>query len=106
MYDMKNLRRIAQLDKLAPEAFEAFRSLDDVAFQEGAIPRKYKELMAIAVAQNTGCAYCLEIHARLARKNGASEEEIGEAVMVGVAMAAGAAVTHGAHALKDRKGTE
>ncbi|MEW6728507.1 MAG: carboxymuconolactone decarboxylase family protein [Pseudomonadota bacterium] len=103
MYDMKHLRRLAQLDHLAPESFAAFKALDDVAFKDGAIPRKYKELMAIVAAQITQCPYCLEVHARLARRHGATEEEIGEAVMVAVAMAAGAAVTHGAHVLSEPK---
>ncbi|MDM7322626.1 MAG: carboxymuconolactone decarboxylase family protein [Gammaproteobacteria bacterium] len=103
MYDMKHLRRLAQLDHLAPESFAAFKVPDDVAFKDGAIPRKYKELMAIVAAQLTQCPYCLKVHARLARRHGATEEEIGEAVMVAVAMAAGAAITHGAHVLSEPK---
>lgn len=100
MYDMSHLRKLAQLKHLAPEANAGFQALDNVAFQDGAIPRKYKELMAIACAQLTQCPYCLEIHAKLARKHGATNEEIAEAAMVAVAMAAGAAYTHAAHVLE------
>lgn len=102
MYDIKHLRLLGQLDQLAPEAFGAFEAVDDVAFRDGSIPRsKYKELMAIVAAQMTPCPYCLEVHAHLTRKHGATEQEIGEAVMLAAAMAAGAAVTHGLHVLKD-----
>jgi AhpD family alkylhydroperoxidase len=68
---------------------------------EGAIPRKYKELMALAVAFTTQCPYCIEIHAKKARDTGASEQEIAEAVVVAAALRAGAAITHGTHAMKD-----
>jgi len=61
---------------------------------------KYKELMAIAVAFTTQCPYCIEIHSGRAREAGASENEIAEAVVVAAALRAGAAITHGTHAMK------
>jgi len=39
-------------------------AFDEAALAEGAIPRKYKELMALAVAFTTQCPYCIEIHAK------------------------------------------
>ena len=42
----------------------AFQAYDKAALANGAIPKKYKELMAIAVALTTQCAYCLELHRR------------------------------------------
>ena len=50
MYDMKNLTKLKKLGELAPEAFKGFMTFDDAAFRGGAIPLKYKELMAVAVA--------------------------------------------------------
>jgi AhpD family alkylhydroperoxidase len=66
----------------------------------GAIPVKYKELMALAVALTTQCPYCIEIHSKQARGAGASDQEISEAVVVAAALRAGAAITHGTHAIK------
>ena len=66
----------------------------------GAIPVKYKELLALAVAFTTQCPYCIEIHAGRAREAGASNEEISETVVIAAALRAGAAITHGTHALK------
>ncbi len=53
MYDSKNLGRLPALKALAPEAMAGFEALDRAALAEGAIPRKYKELMALAVALTT-----------------------------------------------------
>jgi len=101
MYDMKNLKRLKKLEASAPEAIKAFLAFDKAAMAAGAIPVKYKELMALAVAFTTQCPYCIEIHAGKAREAGASDQEISEVVAVSAALRAGAAITHGTHALKD-----
>ena len=101
MYDMANVKRMGMLATHAPEAMNAFTAFDRAALADGAIPVKYKELMALAVAFTTQCPYCIELHATKARKNGASQSEIAESVLVAAALRAGAAVTHGTHALKD-----
>lgn len=100
MYDMKNLQKMETLRELAPEAFKAWAALDAAAVKDGAIPAKYKELMAVAVALTTQCPYCIEIHARNARQAGATEQELAETTLVAASLRAGAAMTHGTHALK------
>jgi AhpD family alkylhydroperoxidase len=101
MYDMKNMQKLHALETTAPEAWKAFAAFDKAALADGVIPKKYKELMALAVALTTQCPYCLEIHRQQAVKAGASEEELSEATFVAAALRAGAAVTHGTHLLKD-----
>jgi AhpD family alkylhydroperoxidase len=100
MYDMKNLAKLKLLDANATEGMKAFWAFDKAAMAAGAIPVKYKELMALSVAFTTQCPYCIELHAGRAREAGASAQEISEAVVVTAALRAGAAVTHGAHAMK------
>lgn len=99
MIEMKNLQKLPALKALAPGAAEAFWAFDRAALAGGAIPVKYKELMAVAIALTTQCAYCIEIHGEQARKAGASAEELAETVLVAAALRAGAAVTHGSHVL-------
>ena len=99
MYSMDNLKKLPKLNEHAPEAGKAFWAFDKAAMAEGAIPKKYKELMALAVALTTQCPYCLEIHKQAALKAGATEAEIAETVLVAAALRAGAAVTHGSHLL-------
>ncbi len=100
MYDMKNLAKLKTLDTDAPEGMKAFWAFDKAAMADGAIPTKYKELMAVAVALTTQCPYCIEIHSGKARAAGASEQELAEVVLVAAALRAGAAVTHGTHVLR------
>ena len=100
MYDMKNLKKFDRMRELAPEAFKAFIAFDAAAFRDGAIPEKYKELMAVAVALTTQCPYCIEIHAKKARTAGASEAELAEATLVAAALRAGSSMTHGTHTLE------
>jgi AhpD family alkylhydroperoxidase len=80
---------------------KAFWAFDKAALAAGAIPAKYKELMAVAVALTTQCPYCIEIHGNRAREAGASEQEMAEVVTVAAALRAGAAITHGTHAIKE-----
>jgi AhpD family alkylhydroperoxidase len=68
MYDVKNLSKMKNLEALAPEAMRAFVAFDKAAVADGAIPGKYKELIALGVAFTTQCPYCIEIHANNARK--------------------------------------
>jgi AhpD family alkylhydroperoxidase len=99
MYDKQNLSRLNKLNTLAPEAMKAFWAFDKIAVADGAIPVKYKELIAVAVALTTQCPYCIDIHGGNARKAGASEAEIAEAAIIAASLRAGAAITHATHAL-------
>ena len=99
MYNTENLGLLKKMDNLAPEAMKAFWAFDKLAVAEGAIPVKYKELIAVAVALTTQCPYCITIHSGNARKAGATETELVEASIVAAALRAGASVTHATHAL-------
>ena len=99
MYNQQNLAKLKKLDVLAPAVMKAFWAFDKAAVAEGAIPVKYKELIAVAVALTTQCPYCIEIHNGNARKAGATETELVEAAMVAASLRAGAAVTHATHAI-------
>lgn len=101
MYDMKNVQKLQTLETNAPEAWEAFAAFDKAALAEGEIPRKYKELIAVAVALTTQCPYCLEIHREAALKAGATAEQLSEVTFVAAALRAGAAITHGTHLFKE-----
>ncbi len=99
MYDKKNLAKLNTLDTDAPEAMKAFWAFDKAAMADGAVPVKYKELIALAVALTTQCAYCIDIHSNNARKAGATPQEIAETALVAAALRAGGAVTHATHAV-------
>ncbi|HZQ22424.1 MAG TPA: carboxymuconolactone decarboxylase family protein [Terriglobales bacterium] len=100
-HDSDDLKQLGELKQLAPTEFSAFVEFDKIVGREGgAIPRKYRELIALAVACTTQCAYCLDVHARAAKGAGATREEVTEAALLAAALRAGGAVTHGALAVK------
>jgi len=100
-HDASDMRLLKEMRKLAPKDYEAWFGLNAIVGREdGAIPRKYRELIAIAVAATTQCPYCLEAHAKAAKAAGASREEVVEAALVASALRSAGAVTHGTLALK------
>ncbi len=99
MYHKEDLAKLKKMEGLAPEVMKAFWAFDKAAVADGAIPVKYKELIAVAVALTTQCPYCIAIHSDNARKAGATDAELVEAAMVAASLRAGAAVTHATHAL-------
>ena len=101
MYDKSNIKKLSKLGSHASAAWQSFVAFDKAALAEGTIPKKYKELIAVAVALTTQCPYCIDIHADAARKAGANDEELAEVGFLAAALRAGAAVTHATHLLKD-----
>jgi AhpD family alkylhydroperoxidase len=100
-HDADDLKLLRDLKTLAPDDFKGFVALDAIVGKDGgAIPRKYRELIALAVACTTQCPYCLDVHTRNAKRAGATREEVAETALLAAALRAGAAVTHGALALK------
>ncbi len=100
-HDAGDLKLLSELKKLAPDDFKGFVALDSIVGKDdGAIPRKYRELIALAVAFTTQCPYCLDVHTRNAKRAGATRAEVAEAALLAAALRAGAAVTHGTLALK------
>ena len=91
-------------NQLAPEIHEAFQPFSRAVFAAGALPEKTKQLIAVAAAHVTQCPYCIDGHTNLARRKGASDEEIMEAIWVAAEMSAGGAYAHSTialHALTD-----
>src|ERR1700693_1130411 len=99
MYDMAKLKNLNTLGEGATKAMSAFWAFDKAAMADGVVPKKYKELIALAVALTTQCPYCLEIHRKAAEAAGCSQQELAETAMVAAALRAGAAVTHATHIL-------
>jgi AhpD family alkylhydroperoxidase len=100
-HDPADLRFLKDMGKLAPTEFNAWLNLDKIVGRDdGKIPRKYRELIALAVACTTQCPYCIEVHTKAAKAAGASREEVIESSLLAAALRAGGAATHGAMALK------
>jgi AhpD family alkylhydroperoxidase len=91
---------LAVLAEAARPEFDAFHFHLAAERADGAIPAKYRELMAVAVALTTQCQRCIERHSHRAREAGATREELAETVFVAAAVRAGGAVVHGLDAMR------
>jgi AhpD family alkylhydroperoxidase len=99
-YSKDALLAMGKFAELKPDLLGAFMNFNTKAFEDGALSAKMKELIAIACAHITRCPYCIDGHVKGAREAGATDEEIAEAIVVAVAMNAGAPMAHGAFAMK------
>jgi len=100
-HDENDLKLLRDMKAAAPTEFQAWATLDGmVSREDGKIPRKYRELIAIAVAHTTQCVYCIEVHTKNAKKVGASKEEVAEAVLLAAALRSSGAAAHGTLAMK------
>jgi AhpD family alkylhydroperoxidase len=85
--------------ELAPEIARAFHDFSRQVFSAGALDAKTKQLLAVAVAHVTQCPYCIRGHTTAALREGATEQEIMEAIWVAAEMRAGGAYAHSVIAL-------
>lgn len=87
--EVASLRR-----SLATDQQSAFDAFSKAAFADGALSAKIKQIIAVAVAHVTQCPYCIRGHTTAALREGATAEELMEAVWVAAEMRAGAAYAH------------
>jgi AhpD family alkylhydroperoxidase len=72
-----------------PEVAKAFSELRNAIYKEGALDQRTKELISVAASALIRCERCTEIHAERAKKHGATNEQIAEAVACAMFVAAG-----------------
>ena len=90
-----DLALVPELRAPAPAEGKTFLAFNHAAERgDGAIPLKYRELIALGVAFTTQCAYCIDTHTRRAREAGATKQEIAEAAFVAAAVRAGSTLAH------------
>jgi AhpD family alkylhydroperoxidase len=84
-----NKNRIKQRDKfvqLLPGLGEALKGIMTEVYKDGALNRKTKRLMSLAVALGAGCCNCILAQTMNALETGATKEEILETISVVVSM--------------------
>ena len=98
-YRNELLGRIGEIGKLSPGTVAGYQTLSNAGEKTGHLDGKTRELIALAVAVTTRCDGCITVHSAAALKQGASHEEIAEALGVAVALNAGAALVYSASVL-------
>ena len=83
----------------APEVMKAFAGMAQAALAPKALDGKTKELIVLAIAVAIRCDDCIAFHVKAARQQGASRDEVLEALGMAIYMGAGPAVMYATHAL-------
>lgn len=97
-----NKELTAQLRNLrggAPDVMKAFANIAQAALAPKALDGKTKELIALGIAVAVRCDDCIGFHVKAALDQGASREEVTEALGMAIYMGAGPAVMYASHAL-------
>jgi AhpD family alkylhydroperoxidase len=76
------------------KSYRPFLTVEEQSFQAGALDRRQKELMALAISIITKCEPCMEWHLDQALQAGASDEEVYETIDVAIEMGGGQAIAY------------
>jgi len=89
----------ARFEKLNSKVHKLFLEMGDATFCDGALPKKTKELIAIAIGAVTNCESCMQWHIEQACKDGATIHEVMEALEVAIDMGVGPVTVNARFAL-------
>jgi AhpD family alkylhydroperoxidase len=94
--DKEKIDKIIKLRKKAhsfyskrSKVYKSFLEMENNTYIDGALMKKDKELIAIGISVATNCESCMEWHIKQALDDEASQEEILEAIEVGIEMSGG-----------------
>ena len=99
VYRQELLKRIGDLGRLSPATLRGYRELSDAGSKTARLDAKTRELIALAVAVTRQCDGCITTHVHAARTQGATTDEIAEALAVAIAVNAGAALVFSARVI-------
>lgn len=85
---------VAALGKLSPDTVRGYTAISGAGRKTGHFDEKTRELIALAVAVTLRCDGCITVHTEAARKQGATEGELAEALSVAIGVNAGAAIIY------------
>lgn len=90
----------ARLQKQTKGVGADYFKLHTDAMADGALSKKQKELMSLAIAISTRCEGCIVSHLADAKANGATLDEVVETVNIEIMMSGGPAIVYGGKALE------
>ena len=94
-YESEDLEKFAEIGQHAKAlAEDFFKYYADVTGIDGALTKREKALIALAVSHAQKCPYCIDAYTTQCLESGASPEQMMEAVHVAAAMLAGITLVH------------
>jgi len=98
--NQKRQAAYAKLLKLNSKVYRSFLEMEKAAYSDGALSKKFKELIAVGISVTIDCESCMQWHIEQAAKVGATKAEILEAIEVGIEMGGGPATVSARFALE------
>ena len=92
-------KNLATLRRNQPDQMKAFSELAAAATRDGALGKKTKELIALALGVAAHCDACIGFHTQTLIKLGATRAEVEEALGMAVYMGGGPSLMYSANAL-------
>lgn len=90
----------AELTRSHPDAMKGFKALGAATYADGALTRKTKELIALALSIAARCDGCVAYHARRLSELGVERQQVVEAVGIALQMGGGPSMVYGGDALR------
>lgn len=97
-YEENDLHRFAEMGKHRSDLFEKFMAWYQACQEDGALSRREKALIGLAVAHALQCPYCVDAYAQACLEAGSNMEQMTEAVHMASALRGGATLIHGLQA--------
>ena len=94
-YNEEDLGRFGDIAKYKPELFEKFMAWYGACQEEGALTKREKALIGLAVAVTVQCPYCIDAFTNSSLENGSNMEQMTEAMHLASAIRGGASLIHG-----------
>ena len=95
-YDPEDLKRFSEIGKFSEELMRKFFDYYNSATgEEGALSKREKALIALAVAHVKKCPYCIDAYTTQCLETGSNPEQMTEAIHVAASMEAGITLIHG-----------
>jgi AhpD family alkylhydroperoxidase len=91
--------QLASLRAHTPEVMKSFSELGRAATAHGALDKKTKELIAVALSVAVRCDPCIGFHVQTLVKLGATRQELDETLGVAVYMGGGPSLMYAASAI-------
>lgn len=102
-YNPEDLKKFGNITEFQEELGNKFFDWYGAVFEEGALTKREKSLIALAVAHAVQCPYCIDAYTSDCLKKGADEEQMMEAVHVSAAIRGGASMVHGVQMMNHAK---
>ena len=97
-YEEEDLERFGDVGKNKPELFEKFMAWYEACQDEGALSKREKALIGLAVAVTIQCPYCIDAYTNSSLENGSNMDQMTEAIHLASAIRGGASLIHGVQA--------